>query len=86
LRLQQIITLKFIGLSLSEINQILCETEGNLESMIGIQKKALEEKKKHIESVITVFNKAENQIKEEGFLEVDKLINIIKATSVKKDL
>lgn len=82
LRLQQITTLKFIGLSLSEINHILCKAGENLESMISIQKKALEEKKKHIESVITVFNKAENQIKEDGFLEVDKLIDIIKITNM----
>ncbi|MBU3073068.1 MerR family transcriptional regulator [Clostridium estertheticum] len=80
--LQQITTLKFIGLSLSEIRKVLHETEANLENMIIIQKKALEEKKKHIESVITVFNKAENQIKENGFLEVYKLIDIIKITNM----
>jgi len=82
LRLQQITTLKFIGLSLIEINQILYQTGANLESMVSFQKKALEEKKKHIESVITVFNKAENQIKKNGFLEVDKLIDIIKTTNM----
>lgn len=82
LRLQHINTLKFIGLSLNEINQLLYETGENLESMINIQKKALEEKKKHIESVITVLNKAENQIKEDGFLEVEKLIDIIKLTNM----
>lgn len=82
LKLQQIITLKFIGLSLTEISEILSKTDRSLENIISIQKKALEEKKKHIESVITVFNKAENQIKEEGFLEVDKLIDIIKITNM----
>ncbi|NMM62006.1 methyltransferase domain-containing protein [Clostridium sp. P21] len=82
LRLQHITTLKFIGLSLNEINQLLYETGENLESMISIQKKALEEKKKHIESVITVFNKAENQIKENEFLEVENLIDIIKLTNM----
>lgn len=82
LRLQQITTLKFIGLSLMEINQILHESQANLESMISFQKKALEEKKKHIESVITVFNKAENQIKDTGFLEVEELIDIIKITNM----
>ncbi|WP_461615036.1 MerR family transcriptional regulator [Clostridium sp. Marseille-QA1073] len=82
LRLQQIITLKFIGLSLNEINEILYRREENLESIITTQKSALEEKKKHIESVITVFDKAENQIKENGFLEVEKLIDIIKITNM----
>ncbi len=82
LKLQQIITLKFIGLSLNEINEILYKREENLESIISTQKSALEEKKKHIESVITVFDKAENQIKENGFLEVEKLIDIIKITNM----
>lgn len=82
LRLQQITTLKFIGLSLNEINHILYETGENLERMISIQKKALEEKQKHIEAVINVFNKAENQIKENGSLKVEKLIDIIKMTNI----
>lgn len=82
LRLQQISTLKYIGLSLNEINHILYETGENLEGMISIQKKALEEKQKHIESVINVFNKAEKQIKENGSLKVDKLIDIIKITNI----
>jgi len=82
LRLQQIITLKFIGLSLNEIKEILYKREENLERIISTQKSALEEKKKHLESVITVFDKAENQIKENGFLEVEKLIDIIKITNM----
>ncbi|MGH4123867.1 MAG: MerR family transcriptional regulator [Clostridium sp.] len=80
--LQQITTLKFIGLSLNDISHIISESVGNLESIIQVQKIALEEKKKHIESVITVFNKAENQIKENGFLEVENLIDIIKITNM----
>lgn len=81
-RLQQIITLKFIGLSLNEIKQILSEAGENLEKIICVQKKALEEKKKHLESVITVFNKSEKQIKENGCLEVERLIDIIKITNM----
>ena len=82
LKLQQITTLKFIGLSLKEINQVLYNKGENLEDMIAIQKKSLEEKQLHIESVITVFNKAESQINKDGFLEVDKLIDIIKITNM----
>jgi len=82
LKLQQITTLKFIGLSLKEINQILHDNGENLEDMIEIQKKSLEEKKKHIESVITVFNKAESQINKDGFLDIYKLIDIIKITNM----
>lgn len=53
IKLQQITTLKFIGLSLEEIRQLINEKGQNIESIISIQTKALEEKKKHIETVIT---------------------------------
>lgn len=80
--LQQITTLKFIGLSLSEIGHIMHESGENLENMINIQRKALEEKKKHIEAVIDVFNKAKNTAKKNGFLDVNNLIDIIKITNI----
>lgn len=82
LRLQQITTLKFIGLSLNEIKELLDEKEADAENIISIQKRALEEKKRHIESVMDVLNKAENQIKGNGFLEVEQLIEIIKVTNM----
>lgn len=82
LKLQQITTLKFIGLSRSEISHILHESGENLENMINIQKKALEEKKKHIDAVIEVFNKAKNTAKKNGFLDANNLIDIIKITSI----
>jgi ubiquinone/menaquinone biosynthesis C-methylase UbiE len=82
LKLQQITTLKFIGLSLNEISHILHESGESLESMISIQKKALEEKKKHIDAVIDVFNKAKNAAKKNGFLDANNLIDIIKITNM----
>ncbi|AOR23467.1 MerR family transcriptional regulator [Clostridium taeniosporum] len=86
LRLQQITTLKFIGLSLSDISHILNESGENLESMVKIQKRALEEKKKHIDSVIEIFNNAENTAKQNGFLDVNNLVNIIKITNMQKSI
>lgn len=82
LKLQQITTLKFIGLPLNEISHILYESGENLENMISIQKKALEEKKKHIDAVIDVFNKAKNTAKKNGFLDANNLIDIIKITNI----
>lgn len=86
LKLQQITTLKFIGLSLGEIKNILFESGENLENMIGIQKKALEEKKNHIEEVISVFNKAEISAKKNGYLDANTLIDIIKITGMEKSI
>ncbi|OOM73427.1 HTH-type transcriptional activator mta [Clostridium puniceum] len=82
LKLQQITTLKFIGLPLNEISHILYESGENLENMISLQKKALEEKKKHIDAVIQVFNKAQNTAKKNGFLDANNLIDIIKITNI----
>ena len=86
LKLQQITTLKFIGLSLSEISHILHESGESLENMISIQKKALEEKKKHIDAVIEVFNKAQNTAKKNGFLDANNLIDIIKITNIESSV
>lgn len=86
LKLQQITTLKYIGLSLKEINHIINENNENLENMICIQKKALVEKKKHIEEVIKVFDKAEMQAKENGNLDAESLINIIKITNMESTI
>jgi DNA-binding transcriptional MerR regulator len=81
-RLQQITTLKYIGLSLGEIKKILTEETKDIGSVIKFQKKALEDKKKHMEEVISIFERAENQIKNDGFLEINSLINIIKITNM----
>ncbi|WP_346846672.1 MerR family transcriptional regulator [uncultured Clostridium sp.] len=82
IKLQQIITLKFIGLPLEEIKQLINEKNQNIENIISVQPRALEEKKKHIETVITALNKAEKQIQNNSFLEVQQLIDIIKITNM----
>lgn len=82
LTLQQIITLKFIGLSLKDIKSILYNNEENIEEMIKFQKEALEEKRRHLDTVIEVFLKAENKVKNTGFLEVENLIDIINITNM----
>lgn len=82
IKLQQIITLKFIGLSLEEIKQLTNEKNQNIENIISVQTRALEEKKKHIETVINALNKAEKQIQNNSFLEVQQLIDIIKITNM----
>jgi len=82
IKLQQITTLKFIGLSLEEIKQLINEKGGNLESIINVQTKALEEKKQHIENVITALYKAQKKIENNCFLDTEQLIDIIKITNM----
>ncbi len=82
IRLQQITTLKFIGLSLEEIKQLINENGQSIENIINVQTRALEEKRNHIESVITALNKAKRQIQNNSFLDVQQLIDIIKITNM----
>ncbi len=85
IRLQQITTLKFIGLSLEEIKQLINENGKNIGNIINVQTRALEEKKNHIESVITALNKAERQIQNKSLLDVQQLIDIIKITNMETE-
>jgi DNA-binding transcriptional MerR regulator len=82
IKLQQITTLKFIGLSLEEIKQLINEKSESIESIIDIQTRALEENKKHIDVVLMALNKAKKQIKNNGFLEVQQLIDITNITNM----
>lgn len=82
IKLQQITTLKFIGLSLEEIKQLIDDNGENIENVINVQTKALEEKKKQIETVITALNKAKRQIIDNSSLEIQQLIDIIKITNM----
>lgn len=84
LRLQQILTLKFIGLSLVEIKAILNENKDNLSKLIYMQKEALNFKRCQIETVINALNKAEEQIQKNGSVSVDSLIDIIRVTKMEK--
>ncbi|OOM80518.1 MerR family transcriptional regulator [Clostridium sp. BL-8] len=82
IKLQQITTLKFIGLSLEEIDQLINEKNESIESIIDIQTRALEENKKHIDVVLMALNKAKKQMQNNGFLEIQQLIDITKITNM----
>ncbi len=58
-RLQQIVTLKFIGLSLKRIREILQEEQFDLWSMLKLQRIALEKKRNHLVLAIQAIERAE---------------------------
>src|SRR5215210_9599079 len=58
-RLQQIVTLKFIGLSLKQIKQILDRDSFDLSTALRIQRKILGEKRRHLEMAMVAIEKAE---------------------------
>lgn len=58
-RLQQIVTLKFIGLSLKRIREVLEEEQFDLLSMLRLQRIALEKKRNHLGLAIQAIERAE---------------------------
>lgn len=78
-KLQQILTLKFIGLSLDEIKDILKEdlNDNDFKRSLQIQKKIIKEKIDHEFNVIHAIDETLNMIEEDKNLNWNKFINII---------
>jgi DNA-binding transcriptional MerR regulator len=58
-RLQQIVMLKFIGLSLKEIKKLLDQRELDLQMTLRLQRAIVEEKRRHLDTVIQAIERAE---------------------------
>ena len=82
IRLQQISTLKFVGLSLQEIKQVLDYKEENIERLIDIEMRVLEEKKNKIETIINGLKKSKKEIETNNYLDINKFIDIIRLTTM----
>lgn len=78
-KLQKILTLKFIGLSLEDISKIMNYdvNHRDLKKSLEIQKKIMKEKIYHIEAVIKSIEEAAHMIDSEKELNWNKFINII---------
>ncbi|GAA0084958.1 MerR family transcriptional regulator [Clostridium sp. CTA-7] len=78
-KLQKILTLKFIGLSLDEIKDVMKEEvkENDFEKSLKIQKKIIKEKINHELNVIQAIDEALKMIDTDKNLNWDKFINII---------
>jgi DNA-binding transcriptional MerR regulator len=63
-RLQQIVTLKFIGLSLGEIKALLDERELDLAQTLRLQRRLLEEKRRQVTTAIHAIEEAERSLQE----------------------
>lgn len=58
-RLQQIVTLKFIGLPLKQIKELLDRREFDLTSTLRLQRQAIEGQRRHLETIIQAIERAE---------------------------
>lgn len=82
--LQKILTLKFIGLSLDEIENIMKEDihDQDFQKSLDIQKKIMEQKVHHLKLVINAIDEARQMVDNDHVVNWDKFINIISVINV----
>lgn len=85
-RLQKILTLKFIGLSLDDIANIMKYdlSDNDFKKSLEIQKSIMEEKIHHIQMVIKAIDEAVHMLDNDHLLNWDKFINIINVINIDK--
>jgi DNA-binding transcriptional MerR regulator len=77
-RLQQILALKYLGFSLTEIKNLMQEGVGELPSALRAQKEMLHDKRRQIDSIITAIEKIEKMDNETlDYETIVKLIEVI---------
>lgn len=85
-RLQKILTLKFIGLSLDDIDNIMKYdvNDQDFKKSLEIQKSIMEEKIHHIQMVIKSIDETVHMLDTDNVLNWDKFINIINVLNIDK--
>jgi DNA-binding transcriptional MerR regulator len=78
-RLQQIVTLKFIGVPLRQIKELLEGGELDLESTLRLQRRLLLEKRQQVEAAIQAIEEAERSIRSGSAPDLAALKKIIEA-------
>jgi len=76
-RLQQIVTLKFIGVPLRQIKELLEGGELDLESTLRLQRRLLQEKRRQVDAAIQAIEEAERSIQSGSAPELAALKKII---------
>lgn len=85
-RLQHIQTLKFIGLSLDEIQEIIKNNFTSLKRSLQAQRRTLDEKIRHLRKVVQAIEAAEESIQGESKPDWDKIINVVRAIKMEKNM
>lgn len=85
-RLQQIVMLKFIGLSLKEIRETLGRRELDLRMTLRLQREVVEEKRRHLETVIQAIGRAEQAMAESDEPDWEKFKQIIEVVNMQNNM
>jgi DNA-binding transcriptional MerR regulator len=81
-RLQQILTLKLIGLSLDEIRQLLTTETTAIGELLERQKRVLAQQVSQLEAVILTIEKAQHSLQSSQQLDWETFVNIIRAVNM----
>lgn len=81
-RLQQILTLKLIGLSLDEIKALLTNDWDGIQELLGRQQSVLQSQVQHLLAVIESIKKARAILRNSPTVDIEQFVNIIKAVTM----
>ncbi|HEV2914328.1 MAG TPA: MerR family transcriptional regulator [Pyrinomonadaceae bacterium] len=84
-RLQQIVTLKFIGLSLKQIKDILERDSFDLTTALRLQREILGEKRRRLEMAIVAIEEAERHMVRDGEPDWETFAKIIEVINMQND-
>jgi DNA-binding transcriptional MerR regulator len=83
--LQQIVTLKFIGFSLSQIKNLLNRSSLDLPKALRLQREILESKRAHLEKAVKAIEKAERAIQSGASLDGEAFAKICEVINMQND-
>jgi DNA-binding transcriptional MerR regulator len=83
-RLQQIVTLKFIGFPLKEIRELL-DDEPYIAASLLAQRRVIEEKRRQLDAAIEAISRAERAFSSTGEVDWDALRKIIEVVNMQND-
>ena len=84
-RLQQIVTLKFIGLPLKQIKNVLERDSFDLSKALRLQREILGEKRRQLEMAISAIEKAEGLVASDGEPDWESFAKIIEVINMQND-
>jgi DNA-binding transcriptional MerR regulator len=85
-RLQQIVMLKFVGLSLKEIKALLEGSELDLAATLRLQRRIMEERRRHLDSVIEAIGRAEREAAQDERLDWETFRQIIEVINMENNM
>jgi len=84
-RLEQIVALKFLGLSLRQIRKLLDEDRRKLPDVLRAQRRALEEKRRQLDRAIGAIHDAERSLRPGSAPDVAALRKVIEVIEMQQD-